>query len=98
MASLAEIERELIVERTRAELEVARALGRKGGRRRSMTDSKIVSTKRLLSSATLYRWLLTVVLALKELIYQFLGEYRDTYEQFLYIWLLLLVYYLTSQQ
>ncbi len=34
MASLAEMERELIVERTRAGLEVARQLGRKGGRKR----------------------------------------------------------------
>lgn len=71
MASLAEMERELIVERTRAGLEVARSLGRKGGRKRSMTDSKIISAKRLLHSgvpprdvakdlgislATLYRW------------------------------------------
>jgi DNA invertase Pin-like site-specific DNA recombinase len=72
MASLAEMERELIVERTRAGLEVARALGRKGGRKRTMTDSKITSAKRLLASgvpprdvakdlgvslATLYRWI-----------------------------------------
>ncbi|MDD2358663.1 MAG: recombinase family protein [Thiovulaceae bacterium] len=72
MASLAEMERELIIERTRAGLEVARALGRKGGRKRSMTDSKIISAKRLLKSgvpprdvakdlgvslATLYRWI-----------------------------------------
>lgn len=72
MASLAQMERELIVERTRAGLEVARALGRKGGRKRTMTDSKITSAKRLLASgvpprdvakdlgvslATLYRWI-----------------------------------------
>jgi DNA invertase Pin-like site-specific DNA recombinase len=68
MASLAEMERELIVERTRAGLEVARVLGRK----RTMTDSKIASIKRFLLSgvpprdvdkdlgislATLYRWI-----------------------------------------
>ena len=72
MASLAQMERELVVERTRAGLEVARALGRTGGRKRSMTDSKIASAKRLLASgvpprdvakdlgaslATLYRWI-----------------------------------------
>ncbi len=72
MASLAEMERELIIERTHAGLEVARALGRKGGRKRTMTDSKIASAKRLLLSgvpprdvakdlgvslATLYRWI-----------------------------------------
>ena len=50
MASLAQMERELVVERTRAGLEVARALGRTGGRKRSMTDSKIASAKRLLAS------------------------------------------------
>lgn len=72
MAALAEMERELIIERTLAGLEVARALGRKGGRKRTMTDSKIVSAKKLLTSgvpprdvaknlgvslATLYRWI-----------------------------------------
>ena len=71
MASLAEMERELIVERTRMGLEVARRLGRTGGRKRSMTDSKIESAKQLLANGvpprdvarnlgvsipTLYRW------------------------------------------
>jgi DNA invertase Pin-like site-specific DNA recombinase len=71
MASLAEMERELTIERTRAGLEVARQLGRKGGRKREMTDSKIESAKKLLASGvpprdvakdlgvsvpTLYRW------------------------------------------
>jgi len=71
MASLAEMERELTVERTRAGLEVARRLGRKGGRKRQMTDSKIESAKKLLADGipprdvaqnlgvsipTLYRW------------------------------------------
>ena len=72
MASLAEMERELTVERTRAGLEVAGQLGRKGGRKRQMTDSKIESAKKLLASGipprdvatnlgisvpTLYRWI-----------------------------------------
>jgi DNA invertase Pin-like site-specific DNA recombinase len=72
MASLAEMERELTVERTRAGLEVARKLGRIGGRKRQMTDSKIESAKKLLSNGvpprdvakdlgvsipTLYRWI-----------------------------------------
>lgn len=72
MASLAEMERELTVERTRAGLEIARQLGRKGGRKRQMTDSKIESTKKLLANGvpprdvaknlsvsvpTLYRWI-----------------------------------------
>lgn len=71
MASLAEMERELMVERTCAGLEAARLLGRKGGRKRQMTDSKVASAKQLLTSGvppkevarnlgvslpTLYRW------------------------------------------
>lgn len=46
MASLAEMERELTVERTRAGLEVARLLGRK----RKMRESKIRSAKKLLAN------------------------------------------------
>ena len=71
MASLAEMERELVVERTRAGLEVARLLGRKGGRKPKMTESKVESAKKLLATGvpprdvaknlgvsvpTLYRW------------------------------------------
>lgn len=71
MASLAEMERELIVERTRAGLDIARQLGRKGGRKPKMTGSKIESAKKLLANGvppkevaknlgvsvpTLYRW------------------------------------------
>jgi DNA invertase Pin-like site-specific DNA recombinase len=65
------MERELIVERSRAGLAVARQLGCKGGRKPKMTESKIESGKKLLSSGvtakdvpknlgvsvpTLYRW------------------------------------------
>ena len=50
MASFAEMERELIVERTRAGLEVARQLGRTGARKRQMTDTKIKAAKKLLAS------------------------------------------------
>jgi DNA invertase Pin-like site-specific DNA recombinase len=72
MASLAQMERELTIERTRAGLEVARQLGRKGGRKRQMTESKIRSAKKLLATGvaprdvasnlgvsvpTLYRWI-----------------------------------------
>ena len=55
MASLAQMERELIVERTRAGLAAARKLGRVGGRKRRMTDSKIKAAHRLLASGTLPR-------------------------------------------
>lgn len=55
--SLAEMERELIIERTRAGLDVARQLGRKGGCKPKMTESKIESAKNLgVSVPTLYRW------------------------------------------
>ena len=66
------MERELTVERTRAGLAIARQLGRIGGRKRRMTDSKITSAKKLLANGvpprdvaknlgvsvpTLYRWI-----------------------------------------
>lgn len=72
MASLAEMERELTIERTRAGLEAARKLGRKGGRKCKMTESKVDAAKKLLASGippkdvaknlgvsvpTLYRWI-----------------------------------------
>lgn len=50
MASLAEMERELIIERTRAGLDAAKQLGCKGGRKPKMTSSKIESAKKLLAS------------------------------------------------
>lgn len=72
MASLAQMERELIIERTKAGLAVAKKEGRTSGRKRKMTDSKLEAAKRLLASGwppkevavnlgisipTLYRWL-----------------------------------------
>ena len=66
MASLAQMERELILERTRAGLEAAWCAGRVGGRKRRMTDSKVQAARKLLASGapphlgvsipTLYRW------------------------------------------
>ena len=53
MASLAQMERELIAERTKAGLAAAKAKGRIGGRKRKMTQSKIESAKQLLTSGTL---------------------------------------------
>ena len=72
MASLAQMERELMAERTKAGLAAAKAKGRVGGRRRKLTQSKIESAKQLLASGTppkdvaqnlgisvptLYRWI-----------------------------------------
>jgi DNA invertase Pin-like site-specific DNA recombinase len=71
MASLAQMERELIAERTKAGLDAARKRGRMVGRKRRMTPGKIASAKQLLgggmpprevannlgvSIPTLYRW------------------------------------------
>ena len=71
MASLAQMERELIVERTQAGLQAAHRLGRVGGRKRKMDAGKVDAAKHLLSSGvlpkdvaknlgvsvpTLYRW------------------------------------------
>lgn len=72
MASLAEMERDLIVERTRAGLAAARAKGKIGGRRRLMTEGKVEAGRKLLAAGlspreaaaslgvslpTFYRWL-----------------------------------------
>lgn len=72
MASLAQMEQELVAERTKAGLAAAKAQGRIGGRKRKMTKSKMVSAKKLLidgippkdiardlgiSIPTLYRWI-----------------------------------------
>jgi DNA invertase Pin-like site-specific DNA recombinase len=71
--ALAEFERELIRERTRAGLAAARARGRNGGRRRALTDKQVAIARALydsrqhsiaeicqtlrISRATLYRYL-----------------------------------------
>ena len=50
MGALAEMERELIVERTKAGLEAARAQGRIGGRRPKLTPEQWAQTGRLIAS------------------------------------------------
>jgi DNA invertase Pin-like site-specific DNA recombinase len=71
MASLAQMERELLAERPRAGLAAARRRGRLGGRKRLMTPGKVASARKLLENGmaprdvaqnrgvsipTLYRW------------------------------------------
>lgn len=71
MASMAQMERKLIAERTKAALVAAKARGRTGIRKRHMTPGKVESAKKLLknrvppkevalnlgvSVPTLYRW------------------------------------------
>lgn len=50
MAGLAEMERELIRERTRAGLDAARAQGLVGGRKKALTEAKLADAKTLLES------------------------------------------------
>ncbi len=50
MSALAEMERELIVERTRAGLAAAREQGRLGGRRRLMTTEVVERCRRMLGT------------------------------------------------
>lgn len=72
MAAMAQMERELITERTRAGLAAAKARGRLGGRKPKMTVAKVNAARKLLLSGTkprevaenlgisiptLYRWL-----------------------------------------
>ena len=71
LAAMGQMERELIIERTKAGLDAARRRGRVGGRRRKMTEGKVESARQLLDSGmpprdvarnlgisvpTLYRW------------------------------------------
>jgi DNA invertase Pin-like site-specific DNA recombinase len=72
MASLAQMERELLKERTKAGIMAARKRGKHPGRRRRLDESKVQSAKRLLANgqparqvathlgvsiSTLYRWI-----------------------------------------
>ncbi len=72
MASLAQMEQELLMERRQAGLEAAKAAGRVGGRKPKMTPSKLKAARQLLDSGvppkdvaanlgisvpTLYRWI-----------------------------------------
>ena len=50
MASLAQMERELVAERTRAGLAAVKAQGRVSGRKWKITKSKSESAKKLLAS------------------------------------------------
>ncbi|NKI76022.1 recombinase family protein [Dickeya sp. CFBP 2040] len=65
MSALAEMERELIVERTRAGLAAARAAGRIGGRQRIMTPDAIVHARALLSNGAT-RWQIANIIGVSE--------------------------------
>ena len=55
MSAMAQMERELIVERTRAGLAAARSRGRLGGRKRKMTDKKMTAARNLLDEGMLHK-------------------------------------------
>ncbi|ORM74408.1 DNA-invertase [Pantoea wallisii] len=68
MGALAEMERELIVERTRAGLVAAREKGRVGGRRRIMTPEVVHRAERMLANgATLQQVALVLEVSVKTL-------------------------------
>lgn len=52
-ASIAELERDIIRERTLAGLAAARARGRKGGRKKSITEGQMLEAKRLANEGKL---------------------------------------------
>jgi len=53
LGSVAQFERQLLIERTMADLQVARADGRTGGRRRAMTPQDIVTARRHMTEGKL---------------------------------------------
>ena len=55
MAAMATMERELILERTRAGLEAAKKKGRVGGRQKAMDEEKIKAAKAMLSQSIPYK-------------------------------------------
>ncbi|WJM84099.1 recombinase family protein [Dickeya chrysanthemi] len=65
MSALAEMERELIIERTRAGLAAARAAGRIGGRRRIMTPDAVDQAKTLLNNGAT-RWQIANIIGVSE--------------------------------
>lgn len=77
MGALAEMERELIIERTRAGLAAARDKGRVGGRKRIMTPDIIAKAERMISNgATRYQVALVLDVSVKTL-YRYLPAKAD---------------------
>ena len=72
MSALAEMERELIVERTRAGLAAAREQGRIGGRRRIMTPEVVEHSRRMLRNGATRQQVASVVGVGVKTIYKYL--------------------------
>ncbi|HBR1907186.1 TPA: recombinase family protein [Klebsiella quasipneumoniae subsp. similipneumoniae] len=72
MSALAEMERELIVERTRAGLAAAREQGRVGGRRRGMTTEVVERCRRMLENGATRQQVADVIGVDVKTIYKYL--------------------------
>lgn len=72
MSALAEMERELIVERTRAVLAAAREQGRVGGRRRVMTEDVVEQCRRMLENGATRQQVVDVIGVDVKTIYKYL--------------------------
>lgn len=70
--ALAEMERELIVERTRAGLAAAREQGRVGGRRRVMTEDVVEQCRRMLENGATRQQVADVIGVDVKTIYKYL--------------------------
>ncbi|WP_301951991.1 recombinase family protein [Klebsiella pneumoniae] len=72
MSALAEMERELIVERTRAGLAAAREQGRFGGRRRVMTEEVVERCRRMLENGATRQQIADVIGVNVKTLYKYL--------------------------
>jgi DNA invertase Pin-like site-specific DNA recombinase len=72
MSALAEMERELIVERTRAGLAAAREQGRIGGRRRIMTEQVVARAKRMFAQGATLQQVALVLEVSPKTIYRYI--------------------------
>ena len=71
MSALAEMERELIVERTRAGLAAAREQGRIGGRRRIMTTEVVERCRRMLEKGATRQQVADVIGVSEKTVYKY---------------------------
>lgn len=76
--TLAEFERDLIRERTKAGLESAAARGRNGGRRPVITPAKLTKAQQLISKGLTVREAAAAIKVGKTALYAALGESTDT--------------------
>lgn len=77
MSALAEMERELIVERTRAGLAAAREQGRVGGRRRVMSTEVVERCRRMLGTGATRQQVADVTGVGVKTIYKYLPDDRN---------------------